>query len=98
MHQLAFQPERGGGICEVLAFDPAVPDRRTGETLVQPRQSLGSPRGGSDQPLQRQSADFVSHCFVGSKLAIVKLYGYCMDPWAIKLWRTQSLLISIQYR
>ncbi len=79
MHQLAFQPQRGGGIGEMLALDPAVADRRAGQPLVQPRQSLGCPRGGSDQRLQRQNSDFVSHCFRCSKLSIVKLYGYCMD-------------------
>lgn len=61
--ELARQPERGGGIGEVLALDKPVADRRAGQPLVEPRQSLGRLRDRRDESVQGQKTDVVSHCF-----------------------------------
>lgn len=36
VHQLAVDPERGAGVAEMRALDPARADRRAGEALVVP--------------------------------------------------------------
>ncbi|MER8479735.1 MULTISPECIES: hypothetical protein [unclassified Mesorhizobium] len=41
MHELALDPQRGGGICKVLAFDKAVADGRAGQPLVEAGQCRG---------------------------------------------------------
>ncbi|MBB4243643.1 hypothetical protein GGD54_004400 [Rhizobium tropici] len=35
MDEFAVDPQRGAGIGKILAFDPAPPDRRTGNPLVE---------------------------------------------------------------
>jgi hypothetical protein len=41
MDELAFDPERGDGVVEMRALDPAVAHRRMGQALVETGQKLG---------------------------------------------------------
>lgn len=59
--EFAVDPQRGTGVGEVGAFDPAPPDRRTSDTLVQTRQRDAGVESRSDQGTHADFCEIVRH-------------------------------------
>lgn len=59
--ELAVNPERGTGVGEVLPLDPALTDWRTGNALVETRESGTGAEGRSHQGSYTDFGEILSH-------------------------------------
>gem|GEM_PF-2362966 len=61
MDEFAIDPQRCAGVSEILAFGPALPDRRAGDALVQAREGNTGVERRSHQGIYADFRNIVSH-------------------------------------
>jgi hypothetical protein len=61
MHKFTIDPQRGAGIGELVAFDPSLTDRRTGDPLVEACQRDSGVEGRPHEGSHANFCEIISH-------------------------------------